>query len=188
MVIVTTNYAVEHRSNTATHARRTGAVTSRENRARRARGSPSTKAHWNVPRPGASWLQSRRRPAPRCPRRSAICPSSHFASGLSRVEARALGAQLKVPTKKDGYPRSTGSRAGRGGVHGRAWLRARAHTRARQGALRQLKALCHRLRAPDSAFEWGCKSQEPYGFPRRGQFFNRLSWSNHGLGPSSGTS
>ena len=58
---------------------------------------------------------------------------------------------------KDGCPRSTGCRAGRGGAHHRAWLRARAHTRAWQGAPRQLKGLCHPQPAPDSAFERGRK-------------------------------
>ena len=29
---------------------------------------------------------------------------------------------------------------------------------------------------------------EKKGFSRRGHFFNRLRWLNHGLGPSSGTS
>ena len=83
--------------------------------------------------------------------------SSHIASGLTRVVLRALGAQLKVPTKEDGCPRATGSRAGRGGAHRRAWKRACAHPRAWQGAPRQLKGLCHRLPAPDSAFERGRK-------------------------------
>ena len=114
-----------------------------------------------LPRPGATWLHSRSWPAPRCPRWSATCPSSHIPSGLARVVLRVLDAQRKVPTTKDGCPRATGSRAGRGGAHRRAWERACAHPRAWQGAPRQLKGLCHRLPAPDSAFERGrkCKNR-----------------------------
>ena len=94
---------------------------------------------------------------------------NNFASGLARVVLRALDAQRKVPTTKDGCPRATGSRAGRGGAHRRAWERACAHPRAWQGAPRQLKGLCHRLPAPDSAFERGRKRKNLICF--LGDFF-----------------